>query len=395
MKAIAGSVVRNLWGADLDGLVGAVRSELDLKPFLPEFSDTELRHAIADALMGKFGAYDPLKAGKYAMFVNSEGKTAETPVDASVHVDGLLKEIAEPDDGGSLGFGISDLDQAYGGFYPGDVMALVGAPGSMKTSLALNMAYCFWRRFPESRMAFFSLDMSTKKLTERILQRELDEFKSALREKIRDRDPDTLRRVGEIRRSLAGKGAFYGWKRACSPTGVNHTHPRGLPTGAVHAAWQRPPAGRRPDHGDAGDRAAPVGADAWPWRLRDARRRGRGRDAGGRPGHRRRGQVPPRRRARGGWGHVNESMRGWAKKYPKAWAVIVDHARWANSKIDEVSLKSLAGAHQVSRNSAYRIIQCFPQELAVAIINTPVGNEFQLSAKEGLGRRLKCPWHTS
>jgi hypothetical protein len=82
----------------------------------------------------------------------------------------------------------------------------------------------------------------------------------------------------------------------------------------------------------------------------------------------------------GGWAHVNYVVRGWAEKYPRAWAVIVDHARWANSKIDEVSLKSIAEACHVSRNSAYRIIQSFPQEMAVAIMNTPVGNELQLSA---------------
>jgi hypothetical protein len=81
----------------------------------------------------------------------------------------------------------------------------------------------------------------------------------------------------------------------------------------------------------------------------------------------------------GGWPHVNEVARGWAKRYARAWGVIVDVSRLTKSRVDDVSVASIADSSQVGRKSVYRIIRHFPQELAVAILNTPVGGEFQLS----------------
>ena len=81
----------------------------------------------------------------------------------------------------------------------------------------------------------------------------------------------------------------------------------------------------------------------------------------------------------GGWGHINYVVRDWAKIYLKAWGVVVDHVRWAKSRIDSVTVGTLADAHELSRNTVYRIIQNFPQELATAVINTPINGELQLS----------------
>ncbi|MDR3280959.1 MAG: hypothetical protein LBT23_10635 [Synergistaceae bacterium] len=83
----------------------------------------------------------------------------------------------------------------------------------------------------------------------------------------------------------------------------------------------------------------------------------------------------------GGWEHINEVTRGWAKKYKKEWSVIADYVRWPKSKIDGISLIQLASEHQISRTSVYAIIEDFPQNLSVAIMYTPVKNELCLSAE--------------
>ena len=212
LRGIADEILRiDLHGYELDNLMRDFRSELKLKPNLPDFSDTALRHALADVAVAKYGKFDPVKAGKFVLILNSEGKSASIPIDMAVHMDGMMKEVENTEEGSnSLGFGIRELDHSFGGFYPGDVMALVGAPGSMKTSLALNMVYDCWKKFPKGRVAFFSLDMSTKKLAFRIAQRELDDFRGVIWDSIRHGDPETLARMKEIRREMSKKIKLIG-----------------------------------------------------------------------------------------------------------------------------------------------------------------------------------------
>lgn len=70
--------------------------------------------------------------------------------------------------------GIRRLDTAFDGVYPGEMLNLAGAQGSLKTSLALHGAVNFLRGNPERRVLFFSLDMSKEETTQRLFMRELE-----------------------------------------------------------------------------------------------------------------------------------------------------------------------------------------------------------------------------
>lgn len=88
----------------------------------------------------------------------------------------------------------------------------------------------------------------------------------------------------------------------------------------------------------------------------------------------------------GGWGHVHAVTRDWRRQYPVSWAVIIDYARWSpeKSRIDNVTLDDIADRHKMSRATFYRIIRRFPQELATAIMNTPIDDEFDLGDVTGV-----------
>ncbi len=73
--------------------------------------------------------------------------------------------------------GFTDLDDLTGGLQPGDLIVIAGRPSMGKTALALNIALqaaAPWARenakdFPAAPVAFFSLEMSTAQLNERLL----------------------------------------------------------------------------------------------------------------------------------------------------------------------------------------------------------------------------------
>ncbi len=73
--------------------------------------------------------------------------------------------------------GFTDLDDLTGGLQPGDLAIIAGRPSMGKTALALNIALAAaapWARetakdYPAAPAAFFSLEMSTAQLNERLL----------------------------------------------------------------------------------------------------------------------------------------------------------------------------------------------------------------------------------
>ena len=80
----------------------------------------------------------------------------------------------------------------------------------------------------------------------------------------------------------------------------------------------------------------------------------------------------------GGWRHINESVCEWKKVYPKAWRVVTDNVRFSRSRVDGVNYDFIARRNHLCRDTVYRIINNFPQELAVAIMNTPIDGVLQL-----------------
>lgn len=68
-------------------------------------------------------------------------------------------------------FGIRDLDESAGGIYPGEICVVNGAPGGMKTSLALSMVENFILR-KMGKVLFISVDMSPEDIFFRLMLRE-------------------------------------------------------------------------------------------------------------------------------------------------------------------------------------------------------------------------------
>jgi KaiC/GvpD/RAD55 family RecA-like ATPase len=191
-------------------LLFELKSHLKMKPYLPKFSDSEIRHALADALQECHGKNDPMRCGRIVKVIDDDGKIFDVPIDLSVHVQEAFEDIETWPEDASLGFGIPDLDFACGGFFPGQVMNLVGSPGSMKTALALNMLYQFCEKYPEDRALFFSLDMSMEKIVVRMLQNQTDKFMRGVIEDIQRRDQLMRESAREMSRRFHKRAAFVG-----------------------------------------------------------------------------------------------------------------------------------------------------------------------------------------
>jgi replicative DNA helicase len=67
--------------------------------------------------------------------------------------------------------GFSELDRILGGFQKSDLIVLAARPGVGKTSLALNVALNAAKRYGQ-KVAFFSLEMSSEQLVQRLLSSE-------------------------------------------------------------------------------------------------------------------------------------------------------------------------------------------------------------------------------
>jgi replicative DNA helicase len=89
------------------------------------------------------------------------------------HLARLRKEVQSWGETYSFTLGISGLDESWGGIMPGEIAVIVGAQGSMKTSLALNGVEHFLRENQDGTVLFFSLDMTTEELSARIIMRDL------------------------------------------------------------------------------------------------------------------------------------------------------------------------------------------------------------------------------
>jgi KaiC/GvpD/RAD55 family RecA-like ATPase len=193
-----------------DTLVFEIKSHLRMKPFMPKFSNSDIRHALADAIQENNGRGDPVRGERIVKVIDDDGRVFDVPIDLSLHVEEAFEDIQTWPDDASLGFGIRELDYACGGFFPGQVMNLVGSPGSMKTALALNMLYQFCEKYPSDRALFFSLDMSMEKIVVRMLQNQADKFMRDVIEDIQRRDTLMRETAREMSRRFRKRAAFVG-----------------------------------------------------------------------------------------------------------------------------------------------------------------------------------------
>lgn len=93
----------------------------------------------------------------------------------------------------AFGFGIENLDRATGGILPGEICVLTGAPGTMKTSLALSAVDDFVTRKAQGRILFISADMPPREIELRMLERESGVPNFQLRQMFADDDPQAAK----------------------------------------------------------------------------------------------------------------------------------------------------------------------------------------------------------
>ena len=92
--------------------------------------------------------------------------------DPQSHLNALISNIKSFDDSSIFDFAISQLDSVWGGLVPGEIGVLAGAPGSMKTSLAIRGMEAYLSR-NAGKVLFFSLDMEPPVIVKRRIQSRL------------------------------------------------------------------------------------------------------------------------------------------------------------------------------------------------------------------------------
>lgn len=125
-------------------------------------------------------------------------KLAQKGVRQNDHVTKRIEAIQTWKEQDRFVFGIQNLDQVTGGILPGEMLALTGAQGSMKTSLALKAVQIALEN--NKRVAFFSLDMSPQEIEERRLMHRLRCSQYELHQKIRE-DADSIYAVADEMRA--------------------------------------------------------------------------------------------------------------------------------------------------------------------------------------------------
>lgn len=119
----------------------------------------------------------------------------------------LLRDLSDEIQGWGMNysfkFGIDRLDQVYGGLQPREIMVIVGAQGSMKSSLLLTGIETFIRRVGK-RVLLFSLDMTAEEFFLRRIMREMDVAIFKARELIRDQDPQLAATIKEMEKGDKG-----------------------------------------------------------------------------------------------------------------------------------------------------------------------------------------------
>ena len=90
----------------------------------------------------------------------------------------------------AFGFGVQALDEATGGILPGEICVLTGAPGTMKTSLALSAVDNYISRTDAGLVFYCSVDMAPRQISMRLMERESRTPEAVLRAMQARNDPE-------------------------------------------------------------------------------------------------------------------------------------------------------------------------------------------------------------
>jgi replicative DNA helicase len=184
-KAILGDLVRDslrqTFGPGLENSFDEALEclKLELKPCEGLFSETELRRIIGTEIAwyrlsaNATGTQDEL-AHIREQFMSEVRYGVEPLLDADSPTRRIVELAAYRRSWANFpafGFGIWEFDSATGGILPGEICAMTGAPGTMKTSLALSAVDDFVTR-AEGLVYYCSVDMAPREITHRLMERE-------------------------------------------------------------------------------------------------------------------------------------------------------------------------------------------------------------------------------
>jgi replicative DNA helicase len=129
---------------------------------------------------------------------------------ATAYVQRLKKEVRRWDDSDKFGFGIEELDNSFGRLLPGELLVLVGAQGSMKSSLMLTGIEQYLTTNPNGTAMLFSLDMAPEVIAERLLQREMHATADRVRWHVKNETESFKCAMKKIRERYADRLLIYG-----------------------------------------------------------------------------------------------------------------------------------------------------------------------------------------
>ena len=202
-----------------------------LKPCEDVFSDVELRRMIGTeiAWLSHTAQRDHSKSVNLAaerekfldeaMFGISPLLDPDSPSRRLAELETYLRSWA---DFPAFGFGIDDLDDATGGILPGEICLLTGAPGTMKTSLALSAVDNYVSRTDSGLVCYCSVDMAPREITMRLMERDNEVQEAILRSLETQGDPDIPQMRNKVTRKYNGRLAIIG-----------HNPPRRITVGSL------------------------------------------------------------------------------------------------------------------------------------------------------------------
>jgi len=197
-----------MWGCELaENFDNALKQlKIDLRPCGGLFTNTELCRIIGTeiAWIREREISKPLIGRDLGKIRNDFVNEVRYGLDPLLDNDSLAKQMIELEsyirswaDFPAFGFGIRALDDATGGILPGEICILTGAPGTMKTSLALCAVDDFVSRTEEGSVVYCSVDMARREITHRMIEREARIPQAVVRSMVEKNDPemDTIRKM--------------------------------------------------------------------------------------------------------------------------------------------------------------------------------------------------------
>lgn len=153
--------------ANIEYYIGIVRDKADLRKLITVCSDS-----LNEAYEDKKEAEEILETAEQNIFKINDNDNKTSLIHVREVTGAVYKEVEEINKSGipkGIKTGYTALDNHFMGFQKGDMIVIGARPSMGKTAFALNLAWKTAVREPESVIAFFSLEMSKEKITERML----------------------------------------------------------------------------------------------------------------------------------------------------------------------------------------------------------------------------------